>query len=69
MRDLRFSRRWRFMSWSSELWHRDAMWCDRMLHPRDAVSMVLRNVGILPHQYTESQPRRPTHKIIRTAKV
>jgi hypothetical protein len=27
--------------------------------PEDGVSMDLRNVGILPHHYTVSQPRRP----------
>jgi hypothetical protein len=27
-------------------------------HPEDGDSMVLRNVGILPHKYTALQPRR-----------
>jgi len=26
------------------------------LHPHDGGSMVLRNVGVLPHQYTASRP-------------
>jgi len=29
----------------------------RNLHPEDAGSMVLRNIGILPHHHTASQPR------------
>jgi hypothetical protein len=29
------------------------------LHPEDGGSMFLRNLGILPHRYTESQPKRP----------
>jgi len=28
------------------------------LYPEDGGSMALRNVGILPHQYTASQPKR-----------
>jgi len=40
-------------------------------YPEDGGSMVLRNVGILPEQYTASQPRRPQlehhrHEIIKT---
>jgi hypothetical protein len=29
------------------------------IHPEGGGSTVLRNVGILPHQYMASQPRRP----------
>jgi len=29
------------------------------LHPEDGGNMVIRNVGILLHHYTTSQPRRP----------
>jgi hypothetical protein len=32
---------------------------DATLHPEDGGSMILRNVGILPHHYKISQPRRP----------
>jgi hypothetical protein len=28
-------------------------------HPKDGVGMVHRNIGILPHHYTVSQPGRP----------
>jgi hypothetical protein len=30
-----------------------------VLHPEDEGSMVFRNVGILPHHYTVSLPRKP----------
>jgi len=33
------------------------------IHPEDGCSMTLRNVGILLHNYTVSQPRRPRLKI------
>jgi hypothetical protein len=29
------------------------------IHPEDGCSKVLRNVGLLPQDYTVSQPRRP----------
>jgi len=28
-------------------------------HPEDGSSNILRNVGIIPHQYTASEPSRP----------
>lgn len=31
----------------------------KSLHPEDSGSLFLRNVGMLPHPYTASQPRRP----------
>jgi hypothetical protein len=34
------------------------------LQREDGGSMVLRNVDILPHHYTASQPRRPRHACI-----
>jgi hypothetical protein len=33
------------------------------LHPGDGNSMALRNVGVLPQQYTASQPRRTRTKV------
>jgi hypothetical protein len=34
------------------------------LHPEDGGSMTVRNVGITPHHYTASEPRRPRHEPI-----
>jgi len=52
VRDLRFSRRWRFKSRSSGLWGHVVMWWKwRQQGPPI--------FGILPQHYTASQPRRP----------
>jgi hypothetical protein len=74
VRDLRFSRRWRFKPRSSELWCRVAPTLRRAMLPPflGALSPFPvpftslwrwrqrdpRNVGILPHHYTASQPMR-----------
>jgi hypothetical protein len=47
----------------SGLWHREMMWfwgpsCLHIHQSRDEGSVVLQNVGILPHHYTVSQNRR-----------
>jgi hypothetical protein len=52
------------VSWSSGLWHRVVMppssgWSLRL---EDGGGKFLRNVGILPHQFAVSQPRRPRHE-------
>jgi len=33
-------------------------WCSGLWRPEDGGSMVLRNVGILPHLYTASQSKK-----------
>jgi hypothetical protein len=48
----RFSRKWCFKSWSSELWRRVVLWQE------DGGSIDLWNVSILPQQYTVSQAGR-----------
>jgi len=40
-------------------WHVTRCVAASILHPEDGGSTVLRNVGILPQQYTTPQPRRP----------
>jgi len=56
-RDVRFSRRWEFKSWSSRLW---------LLHLQgeDGGSMILRNISILPHHYTPSEHTRPSLSVL-----
>jgi hypothetical protein len=58
IRDTRFQRR-RFMSRSSGLWRRVVLRYDTSVSGEHGGSSVLRNVGILPQQYTASRPRRP----------
>jgi len=55
--NLRFSQLWRLM-FSSELWCCVLMWQDTSTL-EDGGSKVVSNVGILPHHYIVSQPRRP----------
>jgi len=43
-----------FKSWSSGFWCRVVMW----LQPECGGSKVLRNIGVLPHHYTASEPRK-----------
>jgi hypothetical protein len=48
-----------FQTWITELYSgRTSMFKRNSLHPEDGGSKVLQNVGILPHCYTGSQPRR-----------
>jgi hypothetical protein len=56
--DLRFSLWWRFISWSSGLWH--------CLHHQgeDEGSMVLQNICILPHHYTKLITQKSTTCIV-----
>jgi hypothetical protein len=73
LRDLRFSRRWRFKPKSSVLWYQrfEGSCCLRLqgeVHYRGD-RKVLRNAGILPKHFAMSQPRRPRleynlHKIL-----
>jgi hypothetical protein len=57
-----------FKSWSSGLWRRVVLWYDTKVsevYSEDGGCMDLRNIGILPHHYTASQPRRPRLELSR----